>query len=340
MEIPILNIYFLLCYAWDKLEERDLVDVDPVGITELVDLFSRILISGTNHLIKRGFDRNYVLHEEQTSRLKGKIRFDAVIKAGAPTATLPCEFDELSYDVVHNRILKATARRLMRTDTISKENAEGLAALCRQLSEVKDVELTGRIFGQVELHRNNQFYDFLMKLCALIHHNLLVSETRGRSRFRDFTRDKDQMEVLFENFVRNFYKQHTRSRYSVRREYIRWNLIARDPSDTKLLPRMETDISLEAEDRKIIIECKYTPEATQMRYESEKLRSGHLYQLHAYLSNLPDQESRCEGLLLYPEVDKPISAVFTGNGRTISIRTINLHQPWMAIHDDLLRLVA
>ena len=340
MEIPIQNIYFLLCYAWDKLEERELVDVDPVGITELVDLFSRVLISGTNHLLKRGFDRNYVLHEEQTGRLKGKIRFDAVFKAGMPTATLPCEFDELSYDVVHNRILKATARRLMRTDTISKENAEELAALCRQLPEVRDVELTGQIFGQVQLHRNNQFYDFLMKLCELIHHNLLVSETRGRSRFRDFTRDRRQMWVLFENFVRNFYRQHTKSKYRVRREDIRWNLIPRDPSDAKLLPKMQTDISLEAEGRKIIIDCKYTPEATQMHHESESLRSEHLYQLHAYLSNLPDQESRREGMLLYPEVDKPLKAVFTGNGRTISICTINLHQPWTAIHNDLLRLVA
>ena len=338
MEIPIQNIYFLLCYAWDKLEERDLVDVDPVGITELVDLFSRVLISGTNHLLKRGFDRNYVLHEEQTGRLKGKIRFDAVIKAGAPTATLPCEFDELSYDVIHNRILKATARRLMRTDTISKENAERLAALCRQMPEVKDVELTSQIFGQVQLHRNNRFYDFLMKLCELIHHNLLVSETRGRSRFKDFTRDRHQMAVLFENFVRNFYRQHTN--YRVRREDIRWNLIARAPLDKKLLPKMQTDISLEAEGRKIIIECKYTPEATQTHYESETLRSEHLYQLHAYLSNLPDQESKCEGMLLYPEVDRPMEAVFTGNGREISIRTINLHQPWMAIHGDLLRLVA
>ena len=45
-------------------------------------------------------------------------------------------------------------------------------------------------------------------------------------------------------------------------------------------------------------------------------------------------------MLLYPEVDKPLEAVFTGNGRTISIRTINLHKPWTSIHDDLLRLVA
>ena len=338
MKIPIQNIYFLLCYAWDKLEERDLVDVDPVGITELVDLFSRVLISGTNHLLKRGFDRNYVPHEEQTSRLRGKIRFDAVVKTIVPTAKLPCEFDELSYDVIHNRILKATARRLMRSDTISKENAERLAMLWRQLPEVMDVELTSRIFGKVQLHRNNQFYDFLMKLCALIQHNLLVSETRGRSRFRDFTRDGRQMAFLFENFVRNFYRTHTK--YRVRREDIRWKLITRDPSAAELLPKMQTDISLEVEGRKIIIDCKYTPEATQTHYESEKLRSEHLYQLHAYLSNLPNQESRCEGMLLYPEVDRHLAAVFTNNGRTMSIRTINLHQPWTAIHNDLLRLVA
>ena len=97
---------------------------------------------------------------------------------------------------------------------------------------------------------------------------------------------------------------------------------------------------LEVEGRKIIIDCKYTPEATKPHYGSEKLRSEHLYQLHAYLSNLPDQESRCEGMLLYPEFDRPLAAVFTNNGRTMSIRTINLHQPWAAIHDDLLKLVA
>ena len=80
------------------------------------------------------------------------------------------------------------------------------------------------------------------------------------------------------------------------------------PSAAKLLPKMQTDISLEAGGRKIIIDCKYTPEATQTHYESESLRSEHLYQLHAYLSNLPDQESRCEGMLLYPEVDKAIGS--------------------------------
>ena len=64
MEIPIQNIYYLLCYAWDKLEEKELVDVDPAGMTELVDLFARVLSAGTNHVLKRGFDRNYVGRDE------------------------------------------------------------------------------------------------------------------------------------------------------------------------------------------------------------------------------------------------------------------------------------
>jgi 5-methylcytosine-specific restriction enzyme subunit McrC len=44
MEIPIQNIYYLLCYAWNKLEERDIVDVKGIETTELCDLFAKVLI--------------------------------------------------------------------------------------------------------------------------------------------------------------------------------------------------------------------------------------------------------------------------------------------------------
>jgi 5-methylcytosine-specific restriction enzyme subunit McrC len=338
MEIPIQNIYYLLCYAWDKLEEKELVDVDPSGMTTLVDLFSRVLVNGTRHLLKRGFDRNYVAHDECTSRLRGRIEFHELATAGAATATLPCEFDELSYDVFHNQILKATMRRLTRADCISHENADALVGLCRQLSDVRDIEITSRLFGQVQLHRNNKFYDFLLKVCELVHHNLLVSEVPGRSRFSDFVRDRQQMAILYESFVRNFYRIN--SRFQVRREDIRWRTwTPEDEVSAGLLPKMQTDISLMAPDRKIIIDCKYTPEATQHHFSAETLRSAHLYQLNAYLSNLPQEQATCEGMLLYPTVDEAVSATFTNDKHRIRIRTINLNQPWQGIHEHLLALV-
>ena len=256
------------------------------------------------------------------------------------TGRLPCDFDELSYNVLHNRILKATMRRLIRTEGLAAECSEGLTRLCRLFSDIQDIELNSRLFGQVQLHRNNQFYDFLLKVCELIHRNLLVSEKHGTSKFMDFVRDKRQMAILFENFVRTFYRVHTD--YQVKREDIYWRWIAADQVAAGLLPKMQTDISLTSGTRKIIIDCKFTPEATQQHYEAETLRSVHLYQINAYMDNLPEDKltDTCQMMLLYPTMETPLSATFTHKGHTISIRTINLNQPWQSIHQDLLALVA
>lgn len=346
MDIPIQNIYFLLCYAWDKLAERDIVDVEPIDQTSLADLFARVLISGTHHLVKRGFDRGYVSVHEWTPRPRGRICVqEAISRNLTRTGRLPCDYDELSYDVLHNQILKATMWRLIRTPGLAPPLTEGLAKLCRMFSDIRDIELTSRVFGRVQLHRNNHFYDFLLRVCELIHRNLLISELSGTSSFADFVRDEHQMRVLFENFVRNFYAIEAKG-FRVKRENIHWLWTPTDEAAGTLLPKMQTDISLISESRKIIIDCKFTPRAMQRHpeasAEAEKLRSGHLYQLHAYVSNLPGGtlNDSCEAVLLYPTVDVPLSATYTDRGHKISIRTINLNQPWQAIHEDLLALVA
>ena len=340
MNIPIQNIYYLLCYAWDKLEEKDVVAVEAIETTTLADLFARVLINGTNHLLKRGFDRGYISQHEWTGRLRGRICFQEAIRKNATVSgKLPCYFDELSYNVLHNRILKATMRRLLRTQGLAAECFDGLTKLYRLFSEIQDIELTNRLFGQVQLYRNSQFYDFLLKVCELIYRNLLISEKSGTSKFMDFLQDKRQMAILFENFVRTFYRIHTDFR--VKREDIYWRWIAANQVAEGLLPKMQTDISLTSDSRKIIIDCKFTPEATQKHYDAETLRSSHIFQINAYMDNLQGKWADiCEMMLLYPTVDLPLSADYTHKGNKISIRTINLNQPWQSIHQDLLALVA
>ena len=128
----------------------------------------------------------------------------------------------------------------------------------------------------------------------------------------------------------------------MKREDIYWRWVAADAVARGLLPKMQTDVSLTSKSRKIIIDCKYTPEATQCHYEAETLRSSHLYQIHAYLTNLPECEltDGCEAMLLYPTVESPIRADYFDKGHKISIRSINLNQPWQAIHQDPLELVS
>ena len=342
MKIPIQNIYYLLCYAWDKLAEKEVVNVDAADTVSLADLFAKVLINGTNHLLKRGFDRGYIFYHEWTGRLRGRICFQEGIRKNAlKTGRLPCDFDELSYNVLHNQILKATIRRLIRTEGLAAESSERLVKICRLFSDIQDIELTNRVFGQVQLHRNNQFYDFLLKVCELIYRNLLVFEKSGTSKFMDFVQDDRQMRTLFEEFVRNFYKIERRD-CSVEREDIKWRWVPDDQVAKEFLPEMQTDISLSSATRRMIIDCKFTAGLHQNRFKKLTLHSKHLYQIFAYYNNLLEGKlnETCEMMLLYPTVDKSLSVTYTDRGHKISIRTINLNQHWQNIRNDLLDLVA
>ena len=74
MEIPIANIYYLLCYAWEALEEKDtLADVGALDSTDLLGLFARVLTNGTRRLLRRGLDRGYLPREGEIAGVRGKL---------------------------------------------------------------------------------------------------------------------------------------------------------------------------------------------------------------------------------------------------------------------------
>ena len=75
-KIPIKNIYYMLCYAWNVLEQSDNVLLGSEEFDNIYNLFARIYINGTGSLIKRGFNRYYIQKNRETSTLKGKINIE------------------------------------------------------------------------------------------------------------------------------------------------------------------------------------------------------------------------------------------------------------------------
>jgi 5-methylcytosine-specific restriction enzyme subunit McrC len=350
MEIPIANIYYLLCYAWNKLEESETIKIEPSDSTELVDLFARVLISGLDHLLKKGIDRGYVVHSEESRVLRGKLALQPTIKrALLSRGQVHCEYDDLSYDVLHNRIVKATISRLIRTEDIQKENRSRLVDLLHRLSEVRSIELTKQVFGQVQLHRNNYIYDFLLRICELLFDNLLPTEKAGMWRFRSFLRTREQEAALFESFIRNFYKREANSvcgedLVKVGREDIHWKFVPLGEDAATVLPKMQTDVCITRKSKKTIIECKYTDEPLCAgRFGgAPKIDPSHLYQVNSYLDNLPDEliNNHCHAVLLYPLAVRAANYNYRrSNGQLVSVRTVDLTQSWTAIHSDLLALI-
>ena len=342
-KIPIANIYYLLCYAWSHVEERDVVRLEELdGLERVHDLLGKVLAEGTFRLIRRGIDRGYREVREDLAGIRGKIAVGETAKRALRTrGQVTCDFEELSHDVLHNRILRSTLSSLLRIPDMHSDIRAEVRNAYTKLEDVRAVRLNRRLFQQVQLDRNRRYYRFLLSVCRLIHEQLLVDEQSGEARFTDFT--EERMERLYEDFIIEFYRrEQDRYRVNHRGRTIAWFDEGTPDHQRSKLPRMEADVILEASDRRIIMDAKYYRDSLGGRYGG-KLHSNNLYQLLAYLRNREATEPpgpRHEGILLYPVVDTPLAADVRLEGFSIRARSIDLARDWRTIHEDMLTMIA
>lgn len=344
MAIPVQNLYHLLTYAWDQLEESEQVAVSAEPADTLLELLARVLVQGTTHVLKRGLARDYVPEQELTGRLRGKLMLSESIRQRTlPTARAWCAFDELSHDVLVNRLLKSALHHLLTAKVLAEKLRREVRALYVRLADVALIAVPDiRIYEQVQLHRHTAHYRLLLSICRLVHEEVLLTQEAGEHLFRDFTGNDKRMAALFERFVRNFYRLRQK-RYKVKAEALEWAVSTNSDAAKAVLPGMKTDVSLTADDRKIIIDCKYYQEALKPHYDKEKLISGHLYQLYAYVQHARLQVPKrpVQGMLLYPVVKKEMRFYYqlAKTEHQLSVVTVNLNQNWAGVEQELLDIL-
>ncbi len=59
MAIPIQNIYYLLSYAWQMLEEGEEQEVAAVSADNLLNLVTALLLKNTSRLLRQGLVAKY-----------------------------------------------------------------------------------------------------------------------------------------------------------------------------------------------------------------------------------------------------------------------------------------
>jgi 5-methylcytosine-specific restriction enzyme subunit McrC len=339
--IPIENVYYLLCYAWDVLEEADLADVTVTPEMRLQELLGSVLCSGLTHLLKRGLDRSYVINQDEIAGIKGKLDLGMSIKRTTfARARAHCLFDELSSDVMHNRILKTTLRRLASVADLDATIADRLRDLYRRMPGVRETRITAQSFRRVGLGRNNAYYGFLLDVCQIVHRNLLVDEAAGTVEFRDFMRDDAQMARLFEKFLYHFFAKEQR-RFVVSAPRFGWRATG-DEDDLAYLPEMRTDIVLNDGRQTIVIDAKYYSAALGEHFTKNSLHSTNLYQIFTYMSHLTpeDERSHVGGILLYPRTTETLRVRVSLFDHPFVAATLNLAQPWAQIRHDLLTMLS
>ncbi|MGJ8639815.1 MAG: 5-methylcytosine restriction system specificity protein McrC [Opitutaceae bacterium] len=339
--IPVENIYYLLCYAWDQLDQGELTHIDSEKCDTLQDLFAKVLTEGTQRLIKQGFHRSYIETQEETTSLRGRIAFAPSLRQLSWTkGRMVCEFTELSYDTLPNRILKTTLRNLLFTQGIDSKRKDEISGILHHLHEVSPVRISSKLFRRIQYHQNLRYYRFLMNICELVHESLIPSEGNAESQFRDFLREHQKMAAMFEEFVRNFYKRE--SHFKVGKSTYHWQGFDGDEAAKALIPTLNTDVELVSGNELTIMDCKFYHDAFTKNRDVQRFKTANLYQLYAYIMNrqLKEPELKISGMLLYPEADESFCHRFELQGHQICIASVNLNQPWQEIHKELLALVS
>ncbi|UOQ79204.1 hypothetical protein MUN84_13105 [Hymenobacter sp. 5516J-16] len=73
--IPIQNLYYLLCYAWNRLpEQQELLAINTTTFHRPLELLTHVLLTGTRRLVHRGLPVAYTERTEELTELRGRVQ--------------------------------------------------------------------------------------------------------------------------------------------------------------------------------------------------------------------------------------------------------------------------
>ena len=342
MKIPTRTLYYVLCYAWKRL---DYVRQEPGEVADTTgedlpqNLLARLLCESFARVRRRGLDRGYLEHEEDTRRPRGKIDMAATVqRALRARAQVAVRYEELTANVLQNRLVKTTMLRLaaLPKGELNDGLRSKLARSARFMPEVDEVELRDEFFRRVRIHRNNADYAFLLSVCRLVSGHLFPEGRPGVVRFREFDANDVEMGKLFEAFVRGFLRLERPELGSVEEKQLSWDALG--PAQPGV-PGLKADIFVPARSgRSVIVEAKC--EGEPFDRDGQKLKSRHLHQLWAYLTNYArtrPEEQRPLGVLFYATIEKSFRYEYELPGYPLWVRSLDLGAAWPDLRRDLHR---
>ncbi len=336
-QIPIGNIYYMLSYAFKDLREQNVVSVKPEEFENIHQLMAEIIIRGVSYQLKKGLLRNYENCQEELAVLRGKIDISDTINSGSLIRRkLVCSYDEYTDNTLMNRILKSVMLLLIRSEIKDNQIIE-LCRLVRYFSSIAEVDLFNIRWDSLAYNRNHGEYRLMMSVCRIICENMLHSTENGDVRLASFS--EENLNKLYEKFILNYYIKHF-PKLKPSSSEIKWAI----NGDTGMLPKMQSDIMLTGNNRKLIIDAKFYSKTTQKHFDKDSFHSHNLYQIFTYVKNeAVNYSSAVSGMLLYAKTTNDLipndGASFDMNGNIITVKSLDLSGNFESIARQLNEII-
>ena len=107
--IPIKNVYYMLSYAYQILNEQGYRDIALEEFDNIGELCAAILAKGMSVQLKRGLNKAYTEQNEPLTAVRGKINLtDTIRTQSLRRQQVVCTYDEFNENSYLNRIIKST----------------------------------------------------------------------------------------------------------------------------------------------------------------------------------------------------------------------------------------
>lgn len=331
--IPVRNLWALMLYASDlyrtlgdgafQFEEMD---------DDLPDLIGRLLARAVETRLRRNLALGFETREDDLTRVRGRIDHLRTHSHGLlAQGRIACRFETLTIDTPRIRFVRAALRKIgcLTSSGVSRQCRTlelRLAHLGVSMNHPSPRIMKGERFGP------SDFQDRLMvELSMLVFEMALPTEQVGDRMMKETDREEVWVRRLYEKAVVGLYTLALDHDWSVRPgQWQDWQSSDLSPRMQGLLPKMQTDILLDhrASATRWVVDTKFTSLVVANRFDEDRVRSGYLYQMYAYLFSQAGKgdayADNASGLLLHPAVGVEVDEWVNIQGHRIRFATVDL----------------
>lgn len=349
--IPVRNLWLLMLYASDLFRQigRKKVSVED-NPDDIPDLVAEILVHAVEERLYRNLSSGFRQREAELSRVRGRIDLLTTERHQLlARGKVACRFEELTINTPRNRYVLVALEVIagvVRQPSLS-HRCRKLASALKRLG-VSGIRPTRAEISTDRFGRHDANDRFMVAAAKLALDIALPTEDEGSEFLASPNHDEIWARHLYEKAVAGFYDVVlSSSGWQVYAgKTLSWQITHKTVGIDAIFPSMRTDVVLDhvGDNRRIVIDTKFTSIVTKGWFREASLRSGYVYQIYAYLLSqmgrgdvLADHAS---GLLLHPSIGEMIDETVFIQGHAIRFSTVDLTAPATEIRSQLLRIAA
>jgi 5-methylcytosine-specific restriction enzyme subunit McrC len=348
-KIPIKNVWLLFLYASGLAQFGERFEAEVEESPDLKSLIARLLCYAVEKRLRRNLSFGYRHRNETLKRIRGRINILRTVSGDLlHRGEVACRFEELTIDTPRNRLVRVALTRLASIlDEVDLAHRARTLGNCLGRLGVSGSEPSRSEMAADQVARHEGEDRLMVSLAKAVFDLILPMEALGSRALPKAKREETEFRKLFEKAIGNFFSAELDRDDGWRvypGKHFAWPTQSATQGFAAFMPNMITDIILEneREARRIIIDTKFTDILTVSRFNLERFKTGHLYQLYTYLrSQEKDHDPlsiKSEGWLLYPSIGKDIDESAIIQGHHVRLVTIDLTLPSGEIIEKLRNL--